>query len=111
VLLQVNDERIFALNFSMQYRIASRDTSDQSIYDEETYSDYARDIGLNGYKRFALPYISHKIMKALPPKKALSSADVQSSLTTVMRYMTSSTSIERLSDLDEGKARLDMLQT
>jgi len=43
---------------------------------------------MKGYKKFALPYISHKIMKALPPKEQLTRADLQDSISTVMRYLT-----------------------
>ena len=107
VLLQLNDERVFALNFSDQYEISNNSSRDGSIYDEETYYDYSRDIGLNGYQKHALPQMSQKIMRALPPKEQLTSADLQSSLKTVMRHMTRSSGSTTLDMFDLSKSRLD----
>jgi len=110
VLLQINDERIFALNFSTQYKIESRLENEQKIYEEEYYFDFARDIGLNGYQKYSLPYISHKMMHALPPKMELSTADLESSLTTVMRYMSRSTEQHKNERFSDAKSHLDNLE-
>ena len=88
VLLQINDDRIFAINFSQEYAISRGNDHSSAIHDEEHYFDIARDIGLKGYELFSLPYFAHKLMQALPPKQELSSTDVTNSLTQVLRYMT-----------------------
>ena len=51
--------------------------------------------------------MSQKIMRALPPKEQLTSADLQSSLKTVMRHMTRSSGSTTLDMFDLSKSRLD----
>ena len=110
VLLQINNERIFALNFSTQCKIENRDKSQSKIFDEEFYFDFARDIGIHGYQKYSLPYISHKMMNALPPKQEMTTADIENSLTAVMRYMSRSTDKNVTDKIADDKTRLDQLE-
>lgn len=110
VLLQINNERIFALNFSTQYKIQNRDKSESKIFEEEFYFDFARDIGIHGYQKYSLPYISHKMMNALPKKQQITTADIEDSLTAVMRYMSRSQEDVITDKISDDKTRLDQLE-
>lgn len=66
--MQINDDRIFAINFCPDLTIASRDLKEDDIHNEKHYFDYAEDIGYRGHELYSLPYLSYKMMVALPPK-------------------------------------------
>ena len=53
VLVQINDDRVFALNFTEEMQIQNRLDGTQPIHEEEHYYDFARDIGLRGYELFS----------------------------------------------------------
>lgn len=100
------------VNFSQEYHISSRDDRNLSIYDEEHYYDFARDLGFKGYELFSLPYYSHRLMQALPKKKTpMSKQEVVESLSSVLRYLTTKDpSAEPEKNLVQQKIELDSLE-
>ena len=66
VLIQIDGSKTFAVNFSQEFSITSRDATLKDIHAEEHYYDFVRDLGLKGYEQFVLPYYAHKFMQALP---------------------------------------------
>ena len=58
VLLQVNNDRLFAINFSQEYQIAESAKRMNRIYEEEEYFYYAQDLGFSGFELFHLPKYS-----------------------------------------------------
>jgi len=66
VLLQVNGDRTFALNFTDEFKV-QRDVSND-IHEEEHFYDFAKGVGLKDYEKFFYSNLSHHVMKALPKK-------------------------------------------
>ena len=85
ILCQVNEKRIFALNFSQETSI---EQIDNKYYDEQKYHSFASGVGLKGYQRFFYGNFSHRLMNALPQKTHLSKTDVVDSIAQVCRYYT-----------------------
>ena len=83
-----------------------------NIRDEEHYYDFARDLGLKGYDLFALPYFSHKLINALPPKKEMTKEEIFDSMTDVMRYLTSSgqNKMDSYLNVEGTQAKLEELE-
>ena len=52
VLLQLNDERVFAINFCPNLKIATKDENIDNIFAEKHYFNMAQDIGYRGYELF-----------------------------------------------------------
>ena len=96
VLLQINNDKTFALNFSDQFKV-NRDES-RDIKHEEHYFDFAKGVGLRGYEKFFFPNFAHRLQHALPMhKELLSSQEVIDSLGLTLRYYS-----------DKGHDRNDM---
>lgn len=86
ILLQIDGgARIFALNFSQEFKIEKR--TEHAIKEEEYYADFAQGVGLKGYSRHFLPYFAHKLQAALPAKDKFKKEDLQGSIDTVINYM------------------------
>ena len=89
VLLQLANDRIFAINFSQAWSISNEEQRNK-ISSEEHYFDFAKGIGFKNYELFSLPYFSEALMNALPKnKKELSKDEIADSMTTVLRYLSS----------------------
>ena len=67
VLLQVNGDRTFALNFTDEFKV-QRDVSND-ITEEEHFYDFANGVGLKDYEKFFYSNLSHQVMKSLPNKR------------------------------------------
>ena len=86
ILLQIDGgARIFALNFSQEFRIAGREA--HAIKDEEYYADFAQGVGLKGYASQFMPHFAHRFQQALPGKERLDRSDILQSLRTVVSSM------------------------
>ena len=68
ILLQLSNDRVFALNFSQEYSISNEEQR-KKITNEEHYFDFAKGIGFKNYELFSLPYFSEALMNALPKNK------------------------------------------
>ena len=86
VILQIdNGARIFALNFSQEFKIEKR--QDHAFKDQEYFSDFAQSVGVKGFSKHFLPYFSHRFQMSLPKKEIVSSQDLRESMNIVMRYI------------------------
>lgn len=85
VILQINKNRVFSLNFSQEFEI-DRKTS-HNCTKEEYFYDFAVGIGMKGYQKYFLPNFACRLMEALPKgTKSYSSQEIGDSLATVFRY-------------------------
>ena len=85
ILLQVNGDKVFALNFTNEFKV-TRETSN-NIKEEEHYYDFAKGVGLNDYEKFFFSNFAHHMQHALPQHKSLLSAqEVANSLAMCLRY-------------------------
>ena len=86
IFCQVNDDRVFALNFSQEFDIR-RIYQSSPITDEEHFFDFASGIGLKGYQKFLFSNFAHKLMHALPNKENSAKRDeIGESLAQVFRF-------------------------
>lgn len=69
MILQVNNDKTFALNFSDKFFVDRGESRDIKL--EEHYYDFAKGVGLKGYERFFFPNFAHRMQHALPNNKAL----------------------------------------
>jgi hypothetical protein len=83
ILCQINQSRIFAINFSHETSIEHVDNKPN---DEERFFRFASGIGLKGYQRFLYGNFAHGIMNALPGNKLLTKADIQKSISQIALY-------------------------
>jgi len=80
IFCQVDDNRVFALNFSREFDIR-RIYQSSPVTDEEHFFDFAQGIGLKGYQKFLFSNFSHRLMHALPDSQNGSKrADIGQSL-------------------------------
>ena len=79
MLLQINSDTVFALNFSQEYKIEDRERT-QSINDEQHYHDFAQQIGVTGYEGYAMPNFSHRLIQALPSDQNLTPDQVRQTI-------------------------------
>ena len=87
VLLQVNNDKVFALNFTDEFKVEREASND--IKEEEHYYDFAKGVGLKDYEKFFFPNFAHHVQHALPQKKELlTSQEVANSLALCLRYYT-----------------------
>ena len=111
VLLQINDNRTFAVNFSPDYRIEKRHERHLSIKEEEHYYDFARGIGYKGYELFSQSLLAYKLMVSLPPRQEMNKDDIAESVKTVLRYLHPKDAHETSARNFSGiKQRLDQLE-
>ena len=52
VILQLNDNRVFAINFCPDLKIATKDGNVDNIFAEKHYFNMAQDIGYRGFELF-----------------------------------------------------------
>ena len=71
IILQVNDDKSFALNFSNQFQVGRGESRDIKL--EEHYYDFAKGVGIKGYEKFFFPNFAHRMQHALPNNKLLTS--------------------------------------
>jgi len=89
LLLQVNNDKVFALNFNDQVVSQDKGAAGWSIKDEEHYFDFGEGVGLRGYEKFLLPHFSHRLIHCLPDKQTFSSEELGQSLGTTLSYFQS----------------------
>ena len=69
MILQVNNDKTFALNFSDKFSVNRGESRDIKL--EEHYYDFAKGVGLKGYERFFFPNFAHRMQHALPRTRAV----------------------------------------
>lgn len=108
VILQIdNGTRIFALNFSQEFKIEKR--QEHAFKDQEYFSDFAHSVGIKGLSKHFLPYFSHRLQMSLPNKDIVTQQDLRESMNIVTRYISNHkyTINGQCIALDQAKADLD----
>ena len=107
MILQVNNDKTFALNFSDKFQVDRGESRDIKL--EEHYYDFAKGVGLKGYERFFFPNFAHRMQHALPNNKPLmTSQEVIDSLGLTLRYYSDKTLYK--DDLEKSKLPIQEIQ-
>jgi hypothetical protein len=85
IICQIDDKRIFALNFSKEFEVERQRSFDKNS--EEFYYDLAKGIGLKKFEQKLLPSFAFKLMQSLPCQGTFNGVQVGQSIGNVLRQM------------------------
>jgi polyhydroxyalkanoate synthesis regulator phasin len=83
IICQIDDKRIFALNFSKEFEVERQRSFDNNS--EECYYDLAKGIGLKKFEQKLLPSFAFKLMESLPGQGEFTGVQVGQSIGNVLR--------------------------